>query len=149
MTNLLRKNGWILFSLIFIIPVGFYSKFYHGPAHKWVNDSLGGAFYEMFWCLLIFLFMKKTVPWKIVTAVFCTTCALEFLQLWHPPFLEHIRSNFIARTVIGTSFVPSDFFYYIIGSLMGWMWLLILKKQYIMNESRSKTKKEKNAIKTF
>ena len=95
---------------------------------------------------LIFLFMKKKALWKIATAVFSITCALEFLQLWHPPFLEIIRRNFIGRTVIGTSFVPSDFFYYIIGSLMGWMWLLILKKQYIMNESRSKTKKEVKCI---
>lgn len=29
-------------SLLFIIPAGFYSKFYTGPAADWVNNSLGG-----------------------------------------------------------------------------------------------------------
>jgi hypothetical protein len=146
MTNLLKKNRWTLLSLFIIIPVGFFCKFYQGYFYEWMSNSLAGVFYEIFWCLLIFLFMKKKALWKIATAVFTITCALEFLQLWHPPFLEIIRSNFIGRSVIGTSFVPSDFYYYIIGSLMGWMWLVILKKQYIMNESRSKTKKEVKCI---
>ena len=127
MINFLKNNRWILLSLLMIVPIGFYSKFYTGPAHVWVNDSLGGAFYEIFWCLLIFLFLNKTAPWKIAIIVFIITCSLELLQLWHPPFLELMRSNFIGRTIIGTSFVPSDFIYYILGSAVGWIWLKILQ----------------------
>jgi hypothetical protein len=36
--------------------------------------------------------------------VLVATCLLEFLQLWHPPLLEAVRSTFIGRTVLGTSF---------------------------------------------
>ena len=135
MINFLRKNSWTLFSLLIIIPVGFYSKFYQGPFNKWINDSLGGVFYEIFWCLLIFLFLSKTNPWKIVTAVFSITCALEFLQLWHPPFLELIRNNFIGRTIVGTSFVPTDFFYYVAGCFIGWIWIVLLRKHYAINNN--------------
>ncbi len=127
MISFLKQNRWTLFSLLLIVPIGFYSKFYKGPVHVWVNDSLGGAFYEIFWCLLIFLFLNKTAPWKIAFAVFSFTCLLEFLQLWHPPFLELIRGNFIGRTIMGTSFVPSDFIYYVLGSLIGWIWLRLLR----------------------
>lgn len=137
MIDFLKQNRLTLLSLLFIIPIGFYSKFYKGPADVWVNDSLGGAFYEIFWCLVVFLFLNKTAPWKIAVVVFSITCSLEFLQLWHPPFLEMIRSNFIGRTIIGTSFVCSDFIYYIFGSLIGWIWLALLKNPTRQNRNRT------------
>jgi len=41
------------------------------------------------------------------------------LQLWHPPFLELIRSTFWGRALIGTSFSWWDFPHYIFGSAIG------------------------------
>jgi hypothetical protein len=119
--RLLRK--WTLVSLIIIVPIGFYSKFYRGPAAVWVNDSLGGVFYEIFWCLLIFLFLPKVKPWIIALCVLVMTCILEFMQLWHPPFLELLRSNFMGRTLLGTTFTWTDFPYYFLGSGIGWLWI--------------------------
>ncbi len=129
MTGYFHRHRPTLLSLVLIVPLGFYSKFYSGFAHQWVNDSLGGAFYEIFWCLIAFLFFDDKAPWKIALTVFLITCSLEFLQLWHPPFLELVRSIFIGRTIIGTSFVWSDFSYYLFGSLTGWLWLLMLQKK--------------------
>ena len=117
----LRK--WTLVSLILIIPTGFYSKFYRGPAAAWVNDSLGGVFYEIFWCLLILLFLPRVKPWIIALCVSVVTCILEFMQLWHPPFLEILRSNFMGRTLLGTTFTWTDFPYYFLGSGIGWFWI--------------------------
>ena len=117
----LRK--WTLVSLIIIVPIGFYSKFYRGPAAAWVNDSLGGVFYEIFWCLLILLFLPKVKPWIIALCVLVVTCILEFMQLWHPPFLEILRSNFMGRTLLGTTFTWTDFPYYFLGSGIGWLWI--------------------------
>ena len=118
-----KKRGWAVVSLLIIVPIGFYSKFYTGPAANWVNDSLSGVFYEIFWCILVFLFLHNTKPWIIATFVLMMTCLLEFLQLWHPPFLEFIRSYFIGRAVLGTSFTWSDFPYYFLGCSIGWLWM--------------------------
>jgi hypothetical protein len=118
-----KKRIWTLISLLIIVPVGFYSKLYAGPAANWVNNSLSGAFYEIFWCLLIFLFWDKGQPWIIAASVLVATCLLEFLQLWHPPFLEFMRSYFIGQAVLGTSFTWSDFPYYFLGCGIGWLWL--------------------------
>jgi len=52
-----------------------------------------------------------------------STCLLEFLQLWRPPFLEMLRSYFIGATVLGSSFAWFDFAYYFFGSAIGWLWL--------------------------
>ena len=117
-----------LLSILIVTSFGFASKFYVGPDAKWFNDSLGGLLYEIFWCLVISIVLIKTKPWKIALSVFILTSALEFLQLWHTVLLEMIRSTFIGRTIIGTTFAPSDFIYYIIGSLASWMLLEKIKK---------------------
>jgi len=118
----------ILLSILVIASLGFTSKFYTGSYAKWFNNSLGGFFYEIFWCLVISFILVKAKPWKIASSVFIVTCILEFLQLWHPVLLEIIRSSFIGRTIIGTTFVQSDFIYYMIGSLAGWILLNKIRK---------------------
>ena len=124
------KEGRIttLLFLLFIVPLGFYTKFYSGPAHVWVNNSLGGFFYEIFWVLFVFLIFPKAKPLNIAILIFMTTCAIEFLQLWHPPFLESIRGHFIGRTILGNSFNWGDFPYYFVGSLGGYFILIAIQK---------------------
>ncbi len=122
MTWKLKKRGRAVASLMVITPIGFYTKFYTGPAANWVNSSLGGVFYEIFWCVLVFLFLPNTRPWTIAVFVFVVTCLLELLQLWHPPFLTLVRSTFIGRTVLGTSFDWVDFPHYVLGCGAGWGW---------------------------
>jgi hypothetical protein len=118
----------VLISIVAITFLGFTTKFYSGPAAGWVNNSLGGVFYEIFWCLMVFFILPRLESWKIACIVFIITCLLEFLQLWHPPFLQTIRDTFIGATILGTTFVWSDFFYYVIGSLLGWDCIVVLHK---------------------
>jgi hypothetical protein len=129
-----KKFRWTLISILIITPIGFLSKFYQGPAASWVNDSLGGVFYEIFWCLVAFLFFPNSKPWKIATTILIVTCLLEFMQLWHPPFLQAIRSNFIGVTILGDSFTMSDFPYYFVGSGIGWVWLRWIKTQSLKKQ---------------
>ncbi|MFZ5516826.1 MAG: DUF2809 domain-containing protein [Candidatus Zhuqueibacterota bacterium] len=123
MKGLSRRQFGTLISILLITPIGFYSKFYRGPAAHWVNDSLGGLFYEIFWCLVLYLFFSQSKPWLIASVVFFATCGLEFLQLWRPPFLEYLRGYFIGATILGTSFIWTDFPYYAAGSVLGWLWV--------------------------
>jgi len=117
-----------ILSILIITTLGFASKFYAGSYANWFNNSLGGFLYEIFWCLILSFILIKVKSWKIALSVFILTCTLEFLQLWHPIFLEVIRSTFIGRTIIGTTFVPSDFIYYAIGSITGWAILVKIRK---------------------
>ena len=121
MKYLLSKR-WTLFALVFITPLGFYSKFYTGPASGWVNNSLGGVLYVVFWSLVFSLLIKRSRPWKVAAYVFLATCLLEVLQLWHPIFLETIRSTFMGVTLLGNSFSWFDLAHYVIGfTLAGWL----------------------------
>ncbi len=123
-----KRRIFCVIALLIIIPIGFCTKFYSGNASAWVNNSLGGVFYEIFWCLIIFLFFNKLKPILIASAVFIVTCALEFTQLWKTQFLGLLRENFIIRTIIGSSFSWNDFPYYIIGSISGFALLVLIKR---------------------
>lgn len=106
---------YILVSLIVVTPVGFGSKLYSGRLDCWVNNYFGGMLYVIFWCLIAALFWPRASGCRIAIGVFIGTALLEFTQLWHPQFLEAIRSTFLGRTFIGTTFSGWDFFYYLIG----------------------------------
>jgi len=120
---------WIILSLCLVTPLGFLFKFYAGPGHKWFNDYGAGLLYEVFWCLVVFFFIphRKYIT-RIALWVFVITCILETLQLWHPPFLQMIRSTFLGAALIGTTFIWLDFPHYILGCLLAWLWLSALSK---------------------
>lgn len=124
----ISRHKLTLLSLSIIVPLGFLTKCYSGPADYWVHNSLGGVLYEIFWCLLLFLFLPRRKPWFIASVVLIGTSILEFLQLWHPTFLEMLRSYFIGRTVLGTSFTWSDFPHYFAGCGLGWLWIIRIHK---------------------
>lgn len=80
--------------------------------------------YEVFWCLFFFAFFpKKKFIIFIPIGVFIITSLLEFLQLWHPPFLQLVRSYALGRLLLGTTFSSWDFLYYAIGCVIGAWWL--------------------------
>ena len=113
-----KKRGWTLAALAIIMPTGFATKFYTGPAAEWVSNSLGGVFYVVFWSILFFLAAPRVPPFILSAVVFVVTCLLEFLQLWHPVFLENIRKGFIGQALLGTTFSWLDFFHYSIGMIV-------------------------------
>jgi hypothetical protein len=80
--------------------------------------------YVIFWILAVFLILPSEKAANTIPVwIFLITCALEILQLWHPPILEKVRSHFLGRTLIGTSFTWWDFPHYGVGSIIGWVWI--------------------------
>ena len=118
-----RSRHWTGLVLVGLVPLGLYTKVYAGPAAAWANHSLGGVFYVLFWCLLVFWLLPQAKPSRIALVVLAVTCLLEFLQRWHPPWLEWLRSFWLDQILLGTTFAWSDFPYYFIGAGLGWLWM--------------------------
>ncbi len=119
----------IIISLLIVTGMGFFFKFYGGIGRQWFNNSSAAIFYEIFWCLFAYLFVRgRNAVNQIPLWVFVITCILEFLQLWHPPLLKQIRSTLVGRLILGTTFTWWDFPYYAIGCIFGWLWLRQLDK---------------------
>ena len=116
-----------LVSIAVVVVLGFGFKWYGGPGRLWFNNSGAAVFYEIFWCLAAFTFFPSAkYVLRIAASVFVITCALEFLQLSNAGVLIWIRSFRIGQYVIGTTFVWSDFIYYVIGCFLGWGWMKTL-----------------------
>jgi hypothetical protein len=117
-----HTRKYIVLALLVVTPAGFLFKFYSGPAQWWFNNYGAGLLYEVFWILIGFFFWpKKKLANKIALWVLIGTSVLEVLQLWHPWHLEKIRSYFLGRALIGTSFTWWDFPHYVVGCLLGWL----------------------------
>ena len=121
-------------SIAIVTPAGFLFKFYAGPFGWWFNNYGAGLLYEVFWILVaFFLFPSPRKAKWIPLWVFLGTSTLEVLQLWHPWLLEWIRSYFLGRTLIGTTFAWWDFPHYVVGCLLGWSWIHLLNRKLAGN----------------
>ena len=124
----IRKH--CVYSLLAVTPLGLLFKIYPGPGRWWFNDYGAGLLYEIFWILVVFLiFPSKKLVCKIPVWVFIVTSVLEILQLFNPWILQMIRSSFIGRALIGTTFSWWDFVHYVIGCFFGWLWIRWLVKR--------------------
>lgn len=131
MQKLLNHRILILFSLLIITPVGLLSKAYTGIGQEWVQDYSGDVLYEIFWCLVVFWFIRpakdlnqlRNITSKIALWVFVITSAIEVSQLWFHLVPFAIRSSFVWRMLLGVGFAWWDFPHYALGSLIGW-WLI-------------------------
>ena len=117
----------IVYALAVVTPLGFYTKLYHGPLEEWMHHQAGGIFYEIFWCLIVILLWPNALGRIVAFWVFLATSILEFAQLWHPTFLEILRSTFLGETILGNSFSWTDFPYYILGCGIGWLLIGLLR----------------------
>lgn len=108
----------LLIALALITPLGFATKFYQGPGEHIVRSNLGGALYEVFWVLLVLLVWPGLSPFRVAVGVLSVTSVLEVAQLWHPPWLQAIRSTFLGHAVLGSTFAWLDFPWYVAGCIL-------------------------------
>ena len=108
-------------TLVLLVPLGFGLKHgYDGPGAAWAKDYGAAILYEVFWILLVRLIWRRTSAIRAAVWVLAATCALETLQLWHPAWLERLRSSFLGAALLGTSFDWLDFPHYVLGCLAGY-----------------------------
>ena len=112
--------------LVVIIPLGFLTKFYHGPAESWTHHYAGDIFYPMFWMYLVLFFFPRLSVLCVGIAVFVFSTIIELTQLLSWPVLEYFRQSFLGRTVFGVSFSWTDIAYYALGCVLGWcLWKIL------------------------
>jgi Protein of unknown function (DUF2809) len=116
----------ILVNILGIVPLGYIVRF--SPSlPEYIRDPFGSIAYQIFWILLV-LFIYPPANLKL-TAIYVAlgSCAIEFLQLYQPPWLQAIRATLPGRLVLGSTFLWSDLPVYFIGSYLGWLWVRWLR----------------------
>ena len=82
---------------------------------KYGGDSL--------WALTVFLCFgfafHRSSTWRISLAAVCFAWSVEFLQLYHAPWIDAIRSTRPGQLVLGASFNSPDLIAYVAGIAVG------------------------------
>ena len=82
---------------------------------KYGGDSL--------WALMVFLgfgfVFRQSSTVRIALGAVCFAWSIEFLQLYHSPWIDEIRSNRLGHLVLGNSFNAPDLIAYVIGVVLG------------------------------
>lgn len=122
-----KKLLYYLFVLVFLILSGCFILVYKGQGAVWLRNSVGGAVYVAFWVVL-FSFLLRKNRLKTTIVVLFMTFGLEFLQLVNTPVLTSLRSTLIGALLLGNSFNPVDFYYYIAGAILGYFMVWRIEK---------------------
>lgn len=115
-----KQSKRLIILLLILVPIGISMKSYSGPGADWVSVYLIKVVFIVFWCLALRLILDKPGHEPIATAVFLGACALEFLQLWDPPFLQMIRSTLPGQVLLEEQFTWNDFPYYFVGAMLAY-----------------------------
>jgi hypothetical protein len=82
---------------------------------KYGGDSL--------WALVVFLVFgfvfRRSSTVRIGLGAVCFAWFVEFLQLYHAPWIDVIRSTRLGRLVLGSSFNSPDLIAYVVGIALG------------------------------
>jgi hypothetical protein len=125
------KNHRPRFALCLLLTVllGVGSFLLQGTSLDGIANFAGGGLYVI---ALIFFILALAPKYSqlqhrlpLCAFAFLFTCAIEFLQLWHLPILESIRSTLPGRLVLGNTFSWMDFPAYFVGALVA-SWTLNL-----------------------
>ncbi len=123
-----RFRSILLLFIIVLVPTAYWLRF-AAPIGATLRDGSGGAAYVVFWSAVAMLLRPQFSISKVVLSVFAATCTLEFLQLWHPGWLEAMRRTLAGRLVLGTTFDPYDFPPYVAGTALAFVLLHLFRKR--------------------
>lgn len=123
----LRHRLLFFINILAIVPLGYIVRFGH-ILPEFISDAGGGIAYELFWIFLLLTIAPRANIRMTAIFVCLATCAIEFLQLYQPPWLQAIRATIPGRLVLGTTFAWSDFPPYFIGSALGLLWAYYLTR---------------------
>ena len=95
----MKLRRTVFLAMIAVAAFGLAAKLYPGPARRWVNNfGPASVAYVVFFMLAAFLISpRRELATRIAVGVLLVTCVLEFLQLWHPPWLQAIRSTSLGQ----------------------------------------------------
>jgi hypothetical protein len=117
----------LLFIAFGLVMAGLWLRF-DAPIPPFLRDASGGVTYVLVFILVFGSVTPRASSFAIATAVLVVTCCLEFLQLWHPLWLEACRRTVPGRLLLGTTFEWNDFPPYFLGAALGWLLLTAFER---------------------
>src|SRR6056297_2709085 len=126
----IHPTTWKVIILIFIVgALGITAKLVPFAEGTWISHNLSGLFYVTELCLILYLIFPDHSSVVLALAGFLITSLLEIMQLWNPDFLEWVRSSFVGRSILGSTFSWLDYPYYLGGAILGVILLNLVRRK--------------------
>jgi hypothetical protein len=78
---------------------------------------------DALWALVVFLgfgfLFRQASTLRVALVSVCFAWAIEFLQLYHAPWIDWLRASQLGRLVLGTTFNQPDLLAYLVGVALG------------------------------
>jgi len=95
---------------------------------------VGDILYAVMMFLLIRFLLIKLGHWKVALISLSICYLIEISQLYHAPWINHIRNTTLGALVLGSGFLWSDMLAYTIGTAIC---VIIISLRYIRFPSKS------------
>ena len=106
----------VMVALAVVIGLGLASRAYDGL----FPNALGKYPGDALWTVAVYLGWKLVVPamapWKLGLMALGQSFGVEFLQLYHAPWLDGIRGNYFGHLLLGSTFNSMDLVAYSVGT---------------------------------
>jgi hypothetical protein len=106
----------VMVALGVVIGLGLASRTYDGL----FPNALGKYTGDALWTVAVYLGWKLVfpamAPWKLGLMALGQSFGVEFLQLYHAPWLDGIRGNRFGHLLFGSTFNPMDLVAYSVGA---------------------------------
>jgi len=106
----------VMVALGVVIGLGLASRTYDGL----FPNALGKYPGDALWTVAVYLGWKLVfpamAPWKLGLMALGQSFGVEFLQLYHAPWLDGIRRNRFGHLLLGSTFNPMDLVAYSVGA---------------------------------
>ncbi len=115
------RRSWPFYALgaVLVIGMGLFWRSGILPLSS-VLAKYGG---DSLWALLVFLgfgfAFSRSSTLRIVLIAVCFAWSIEFLQLYHAPWIDLVRSTRVGRSILGSTFNSPDLLAYVVGIAFG------------------------------
>jgi len=116
-----RKRSRVKYALAIVLVIGLGLLWRSGrlPLPAFLTKYGGDAL----WAVVVFLGVGFVFcPWstaRVAVVAACFSVAVECSQLYHAPWIEAMRANWLGRLVLGTTFQCADLLAYAVGIALG------------------------------
>ncbi|HUR36615.1 MAG TPA: DUF2809 domain-containing protein [Terriglobales bacterium] len=115
-----RSRSVYLLAAMVVVVLGLASRKFAGALPAFVGDYAG----DTLWGLLVFLLIVMVFPKWSAQRIFVSTVgfafAIELSQLYHAPWIDHVRDTTLGGLVLGYGFLWSDLVCYVAGAAAGY-----------------------------
>lgn len=104
--------------MLLLIVAGWPARLFQQSLPYWYTQYAG----DLLWAMLIYLFFAVLLRWRIrwiFSTAIVTTYTIEITQLFHPPWLDALRSCKFCALLLGYGFLWSDLVAYTLGIALG------------------------------